>query len=417
MRIAYLTQSYPPMISGAAILVERLAKSMAARGHQVLVITASDKTYPYRSYQANLTVVRLRSIHNPLRVRQRFLFYPRYEVLQALSQFCPDIIHTHEPLLMSQLGQEYARKSRIPTLLTVHQVPWFAARYLPNIPGFRSFAESTLWAYARWMSRKYTSVITPSQTISDLITGMTGVQPTTISNGIALNTFQSSLPAEDHSVMRSRLHLPPHVPVILHVGRLDIDKNVERVVQAAAPVLQQTEAHMLIVGDGSQKNALMKMCETLKITDRVHFPGYLALQDGLPEIYRLADVFVTASEIEVQSLVLLEAIASGLPIVAVHATFVPEVVHNGINGFLAESGDINRLASAMTTLLKNPQQREAMGKNSHILAQKHDIQCSLDLHEQYYSNLVKQNNFQPVLEKMNAQNQWTQIKEGTEISE
>ena len=77
MRIAYLTQSYPPMISGAAILVERLAKSMARRGHQVLVIAASDKAYPYRSYQENLTVVRLRSVHNPLRVGQRFLVYPR----------------------------------------------------------------------------------------------------------------------------------------------------------------------------------------------------------------------------------------------------------------------------------------------------------------------------------------------------
>ena len=154
MRIAYLTQSYPPMISGAAILVERLAKSMAERGHQVLVIAASDKPYPYHSHQGNLNIVRLRSIHNPLRVGQRFLFYPRFEVLQALNQFCPDVIHTHEPLLMGQLGQEYARSSSIPILLTIHQVPWFAAKYLPDIPGIRFVVESMLWVYARWMSRK-----------------------------------------------------------------------------------------------------------------------------------------------------------------------------------------------------------------------------------------------------------------------
>src|SRR6478672_8055240 len=144
MRIAYLTQSYPPMISGAAILVERLAKSMARRGHQVLVIAASDKPYRYHSYQENLTVVRLRSIHNPLRVGQRFLLYPRFEVLRALNRFCPGIIHTHEPLLMGQLGLECARSSSIPILLTIHQVPWFAARYLPNIYGIRSVIESTL---------------------------------------------------------------------------------------------------------------------------------------------------------------------------------------------------------------------------------------------------------------------------------
>ncbi len=401
MRIAYITQSYPPMISGAAILVERLAKSMAARGHQVLCIVASDKISPYRSEQGNLTVVRLRSIHNPLRVRQRFLFYPRREVLRALNDFSPDIIHTHEPLLLSRLGQEYARYSCIPTLLTIHQGPWFAARYLPNIPGLRAAVESILWIYASRLLRQYTSVITPSQTISDLVARMTGIRPVTISNGITLDIFRSSLSIEDQDDIRTRLQLPPQIPLILHVGRLDIDKNVERVVQAAAQVMRQTEVHLLIVGDGSQKHALMKMCEALQIADHVYFPGYVALQDGLPQIYRLADLFVTASEVEVQSLVLLEAIGSGLPIVAVQATFVPEIVHNGINGFLAKSGDIDKLADAMLTILKDRQLREVMGKNSRALAETHDTQCSIDLHEQLYSNAMKQNKLQPAWTKMN----------------
>src|SRR6476620_2798214 len=98
MRIAYLTQSYPPMISGAALVVERLAKSMEERGHQVLVIAASNKNYPYTSYQENLTILLLKSFHNPLRVGQRFLLYPRFKILQALNEFCPNITHTHEPL-------------------------------------------------------------------------------------------------------------------------------------------------------------------------------------------------------------------------------------------------------------------------------------------------------------------------------
>jgi 1,2-diacylglycerol 3-alpha-glucosyltransferase len=416
MRIAYLTQSYPPMISGAALVVERLAKSMAERGHQVLVIAASDKNYPYASYQENLTLLRLKSIHNPLRIGQRFLFYPRLKILKALNEFCPDIIHTHEPLLLSQLGLEYAHSTRIPIFLTVHQIPWFAASYLPNVTGIRSVSESILWAYARRMQRQFTSVITPSRTISDLVTRMTGIQPKTISNGISLETFHPHLSSDNNTALRKRLHLPPHVPVILHVGRLDIDKNVERVVQAAAQAMQQTDAHLLIVGDGSQKHTLMKMCETLRIADRVHFPGYLTLQEGLPEIYRLASLFVTASEIEVQSLVLLEAVASGLPIVAVNATFVPEIVHDGVNGFLVESGEINRLTNAISTLLKNPKQGYEMGKFSRMLAEAHDIHLSLDLHEQFYSNLVKQKETQPVLEKAGTQSRLTPIKGSTEIS-
>jgi Glycosyltransferase len=404
------------MISGAALVVERLAKSMAERGHQVLVIAASDKNYPYTSYQENLTILRLKSIHNSLRVGQRFLLYPRLKILKALNEFCPNIIHTHEPLLLSQLGLEYAHSTRIPILLTVHQIPWFAASYLPNVTGIRSVSESILWAYARRMQRQFTSVITPSRTISDLVTRMTGIQPKTISNGISLETFHPHLSSDNNTALRKRLHLPPHVPVILHVGRLDIDKNVERVVQAAAQAMQQTDAHLLIVGDGSQKHTLMKMCETLKIADRVHFPGYLTLQEGLPEIYRLASLFITASEIEVQSLVLLEAIASALPIVAVRATFVPEIVHEGVTGFLVESGDINGLANAILTLLKNSKQRREMGKVSRMLAEAHDVHISLDLHEQFYSDFVRQKEIRPVLEKAGTQSRLTPIKGSTEIS-
>jgi glycosyltransferase involved in cell wall biosynthesis len=159
------------------------------------------------------------------------------------------------------------------------------------------------------------------------------------------------------------------------------------------------------------------MSDTLNIADRVHFPGYMGLQDGLPQVYRLASLFVTASEIEVQSLVLLEAIASALPIVAVRATFVPEVVQDGINGFLAEPGDIHGLASAISTILNNPEQRQKMSKSSRVLAEMHDINVSIDLHEQFYDCFVKQPKMEPVLEKTDRQSRWRRLKGWIEISQ
>ena len=151
MRIAYLTQSYPPMISGAAMFASQLANAMAERGHQVLVIAASDRDQPYLVQNGNLTVLRLRSHHNPLRVGQRFLLYPRRATLKALREFQPDLIHTHEPLQMGNLGIEYAREAHIPITLTNHQLPWFAASYLPDKFGIRDLVENILWMYARWM--------------------------------------------------------------------------------------------------------------------------------------------------------------------------------------------------------------------------------------------------------------------------
>src|SRR5512139_1089358 len=98
MRIAYLTQSYPPMISGAALVVENLARGMAAIGHEVLVIAASDTSETYTVQEPNLTVLRLKSVHNPTRVGQRFTPYSRQSVTLALQEFKPEAIHSHEPM-------------------------------------------------------------------------------------------------------------------------------------------------------------------------------------------------------------------------------------------------------------------------------------------------------------------------------
>src|SRR3990172_10024630 len=103
MRIAYLAQAYPPMISGAALFADQIAEAMASRGHQVLVLAASDKEYSYHIQKGNLTIQRMRSLQNPMRVGQRFLLYPRGMVMKTLHQFRPEVIHTHEPLQIGSL--------------------------------------------------------------------------------------------------------------------------------------------------------------------------------------------------------------------------------------------------------------------------------------------------------------------------
>ena len=165
---------------------------MAERGHQVLVIAASDSGEPYLAQNRNLTVLRLQSRHNPLRVGQRFLLYPRQAILKALREFQPDIIHAHDPLQMGIIGLEYAREARIPITLTNHQLPWFVANYFPNKFGIRDFVENILWKYACWVLPQFTAIIAPTQTISTLITKKTNIKSHTISNGVDLNVFRPS---------------------------------------------------------------------------------------------------------------------------------------------------------------------------------------------------------------------------------
>lgn len=404
MRIAYLAQSYPPMISGASIVAEQIATGLATRGHQVLVIAASDREQPYVSIQKNLTVLRLNSVYNPLRVGQRFLLYPRSAVLKALHDFHPDVIHTHEPLQLGWLGIEYARRLRIPIILTIHQLPGFVARYLPRF--IRICIERILWGYARWLSRNFTSLIVPTQTISTLIFEMTGLKTNAISNGLDLQTFYPPLRSGIQTAARQKWNLPPDVPLLLYAGRLDKDKSVDNVIRAAAPVLHRSEAHLVIVGDGRQKNQLVNLCKELGVSQQVHFTGFISKDQGLPEIYRLASLFVMASEIETQGIVLLEAAASGLPIVAVNATCIPEIVCDRENGLLVNPGDISDMSRAIVCILNNPSMAKAMGRASRKLVKVHNHQRTYWEYEKLYRRMIRQMRLHLASEDLLIKSQW-----------
>jgi len=375
------------MISGAALVVENLANGMAESGHEGLVIAASDTSRTYTVRKGNLTVLRLKSVHNPTRVGQRFTPYSRQAVTTALQEFKPEAIHSHEPMPISLPAIRYAGEMNVPTVLTIHQLPTTATRQLPGSLQVRM--ENLLWRYARWYTKKFMALITPTETTSIQVRRILGRSVTTISNGIDLQTFHPPLRNEDGAITRQNWDLPPDVPILLHVGRLDPDKYVERVIQAAAQVMDGNNAHLLIVGDGVRKATMMNLCESLGISDRVHFTGFISTKQGLPELYRIARLFITASEIETQGLVLLEAAASGLPIVAVRATCIPEIVHNGVNGFLAEPGDVEGLGRGMSTLLNDENKAARMGKASLALAQHHDNRYTIEAHEKLYYQLIE----------------------------
>jgi 1,2-diacylglycerol 3-alpha-glucosyltransferase len=390
MRIAYLTQSYPPMVSGAAIVAAQLAKGMANRGHEVLVIAASNNGNQYVVRQKNITVLRLASSHNPLRVNQRFILFPGSSVLKALHKFQPDIIHTHEPIQMGHVGLKYARSAGTPIILTTHQLPWFVASYLPEIPVLRTLVEKALWRYARWILGCFTCTISPTKTISKIIKARTGRKTITLQNGIELRTFHPQQCNEEAMTTRAKLNIPAAAPVLLHVGRLDMDKRVDRVVLASADILRKSDAHLLIVGDGNQKPALFNLCKSLGIETCVHFTGFISHKDKLAKLYRASTIFVTASEIETQGIVLIEAAACGLPIAAVNATCIPEIVHDGINGFLAQPGSISALSEAIGKILGNPAGANSMKIQSRLLAKKYETEFSFGRHEKLYHRILKQ---------------------------
>jgi glycosyltransferase involved in cell wall biosynthesis len=250
--------------------------------------------------------------------------------MKALQDFRPDVIHAQDPFQFALSGLAYARKTRIPVVFTAHQVPSIARSYSPDRRITGSILERCMWAYSRQLGHRFTLITTPTQTIANLISSRTGILPVAIPFGIDTALFHPGpLNPDEDAALRTELGVPPGVQILLHAGRLDMDKRVDLVIHAAAQAMMNEPAHLLIVGDGTEKARLIQLSNRLGMSERIHFPGFVERQSLLPDIYRMASIFITASETETQGLVLLEAAACGLPIVAVNATCIPEIVRTG----------------------------------------------------------------------------------------
>ncbi len=393
MKIAYICQSYPPMMSGAALVIQRLAEGMAALGHSVMVLTASDQGCAYTKERNGLKTVLIKSFPNPLRVDQSFVLWSQDEIYRELQQFQPDILHTHDPLNLGVAAIRAAQKLNIPSVLTIHQLPWFISTYLPITPIIKQIIERNIWRFSEWFMQQCNGLVTPSRMIADIIEKNTGFGPQVISNGVDLDLFSpySDYPNEPQELCEKYDLCPDH-PVILYVGRIDPDKKVDLVIRAAATVMQKMDIQLFIVGDGKQREELIELSQSMKIHQNCSFPGFISKHDDLPGIYRLASVFVTASEIEIQSSVVMEAAASGLPVVTVQASSMPEFVIDGESGYLVYPEDIDSLAGRMISLLKSPREGERMGEAGRKIAETHSNERFLQEHERFYESILQKSN-------------------------
>jgi len=232
-------------------------------------------------------------------------------------------------------------------------------------------------------------MIVPTKTIAKTVNAMGGFMPLAISNGVDLKRFAPVQERINYSKqLYKRLGLNPRKPTILHVGRLDKDKQVDVIIRSASKAMEKIDAQLLVVGDGECREDLTKLTIRLGIRDRTSFPGFMDPVEEIPAVYKIASVFTTASEIETQGLVLLEALATELPVVAVEATCIPEVVKHNINGFLTQPGDEAAITDRLIEILRDPVRARQMGRLGRLIAENHAINNSIDRHEILYKSII-----------------------------
>ncbi len=414
MRIAITSDLYYPMTNGVAVFAHNLAKGLAKQGHEVLVICPSFNGKHHRAKRDGVTTVYMRSM--------RFPFYPDQindvpeakEVLgvslprlayrhglwlaiepykamkKTLDRFHPDVIHNQTAETIAIAARRYAKRYDVPMVSTGHAYPDNITGQLKLLRPIKRPLDAALRTYmASFLKHSEYATMPTEMAIDDLVPKnrkrfKVAVEP--LSNGVDLSKFGPKKPV---AKIYKKYHLPTNRPIVLYVGRVDPEKSISNVVLAFANVLEKVpQAVLAIVGDGTDRQHLADLAESLGIEGSVKFLGRVYPPD-IMEIYRAATVFATASETETQGIVLIEAAATGLPLMAVDAGAVRELCQNKKNGILCHPGDIDEMTTALVKLLKNDDLRARYGEESLKIAKKHDLNVTLKRFEEIYGEAIK----------------------------
>ncbi|MDN5871292.1 MAG: glycosyltransferase [Nitrococcus sp.] len=378
MNIVMMTNTYLPHVGGVARSVEAFARAYRERGHRVLVVAPGFPDTP----EDEVDAVRIPAI-------QKFngsdfsltLPIPGY-LDSALDRFRPQIIHSHHPFLVGTAALRAASLRGCPLVFTHHTMYEQYTHYVPgDSPAMRRFVVQLSTSYANLCDR----VFAPSESIAEVLKRRgVRIPVEVIPTGVALDQFSRG----DGAFWRRRLGIPRKAFVIGHVGRLAPEKNLVFLARAVARAMRgRRNIHFLVIGAGPSASEVRRVFDATKLADRLHLPGTLIMPE-LADAYHAMDVFAFASLSETQGMVLAEAMAAGLPVVAVDAPGVREIVMDGYNGYLLPALDAKAFALALrNVIVLSRQQRMAWTQAVASTARRYCLERSVDAGLRVYRTL------------------------------
>lgn len=354
VRILMVSDVYFPRVNGVSTSIQTLRQGLAAAGH-ASVLVAPD--YPGAASEPD--IVRVPGWQIPRDPEDR-LMHPR-ALAATLDRLDPsgfDIVHIHTPFLAHRAGVRWARKHGLPCVETYHTLfEEYFHHYLPFLP------KPWLAAAARRISRKecdgVTAVIAPSSAMKHTLEAYGVASPINIiPTGLNLADFAAC----DGPAFRFRHGIPPERPVMAYVGRVAFEKNLDFLLAVTEAVrCDLPDVLLVIAGEGPARVTLERAVEKRTLADNVRFVGYLERKTELPACYCAADVFVFASKTETQGLVLLEAMALGVPVVGLAEMGTQDVLKDGEGSRIAPD-DVQGFAAAVLPLLADRAAARALGE-------------------------------------------------------
>ena len=298
----------------------------------------------------------------------------KYWSRRVLSAVQPDVVHIQSHIVIGRGLARIAKQRHIPIIATNHVMAENILDFTTMPPIIDKLVLKFAWEDAERTFKMTRAVTTPTRRAAEFLENtvdIKGVIP--ISCGIDRSNYRPDPTPRPQRRM-------------LFVGRLTSEKRVDVTLRALARLDPALDVHFDIIGGGDQLHKLQQLTQRLGLADRVVFRGRVH-DEQLIEAYSKASMFVISSIAELQSIATLEAMASGLPVVAADAVALPHLVHDGENGYLFEPDNDEALAERITRVLTaEPEEWLRMQRASLAVAETHDINRTLDTFEALYRN-------------------------------
>jgi glycosyltransferase involved in cell wall biosynthesis len=344
LRVLMLTDVYFPRINGVSTSIETFRTDLV---HENVGVRILAPEYPAAMAQAGIQRIPSRGL--PFDPEDRLMHWQPLRATSHAAAADVDVIHVQTPFAAHYAGVGAARRHRLPIVATYHtHFEEYIQHYLPLLP--RPWLQRFARRLARHQCDQLDAVIVPSPAMRDTLTEYGVKAPLhVLPTGIPVDQFGSG----DGKRFRARHGIPPDQPVALYVGRVAHEKNIGFLLRAMTQALwRRPDLLLVIAGEGPALGSLQRQVADLRLDHHVRFVGYLNRQQELPDCYAAANLFVFASRTETQGLVLLEAMAAGLPVFALSHMGTTSIV-GPQRGAVAAPEDIEAFGKELAELISD----------------------------------------------------------------
>lgn len=391
MVIAYFLDAPLSSFSGIVQSTLNIAWLLAENNHKIVIFAPKKNTKGKNIIShPNISIEYVPSLPSLFNKNLRISSPLPNKLVDSVKKYSPDILHSHHAFLISLNSLMIGRLLKIPNVTTFHAF-YMDLNHLGTI-GITKPKEKIsdfLWNYTRFFYNQFDCIITPTRTVREDLKANQITKPIyTISNTI--NEAQANYISKSQ-LQTFKKDLRLKVNVILYVGRLSHEKNVELIIEAFSYIVKnQPESTLVIIGDGPSKKKLKGLAKKLKTEKDILFTGAISNSNLLQKgYYQLANVFVMGGASETQGISILEAMYFGVPIVGVVGRGSEELI--GEVGILVERQNPKDFANAIIMLLKQKSLQKQLGeKSKQILNSKYNQQKIMKEYENLYSNIVSQ---------------------------